>query len=180
MGFAAWLCSEFEEDKPPVRWGVIKPNFSKSEFLKLDKKQGRSSRFKEFECAGPHRVSWEKAWYWRMETVAVQFRQVLDILKPKIVYSEFPQFYQDPGGEMCAARGDLQKLTFSVGVLAECCFNRNIDFVPILVSEWKGQLPKKIVNERILQILGPVACREFDTHIWDAVGIGLFAKGHFE
>lgn len=97
------------------------------------------------------------------------------------VYIEWAQFYDDPGGHMAAARGDLNKLVFITAALASALhFDIGAKFVPVPVREWKGQLPKRVCNHRIKELLGEQACSNFKTHAWDAVGVGLFKKGFFE
>ena len=90
------------------------------------------------------------------------------------VYIEYPAYHQSNAGQMIARRGDLVKLTFLAGMIAG-----RIHAHPILipVMTWKGQLPKNVIEYRIKKVLGEKACATYKSHIWDAVGIGLFAKG---
>jgi hypothetical protein len=95
------------------------------------------------------------------------------------VVCEMPHHFGNVGSDMGWKKGDLQKLTYLVGlfhgVLAP------VDFQPVLVRDWKGQLPKAVVTERIKRILGDYACQQVGivSHAWDAVGIGLWALGRF-
>lgn len=97
-------------------------------------------------------------------------------------YIEWPSFFASAVGHAAAARGDLVKLTFGAGFV---CGQLRREFgcliEPIPVNDWKGQLPKSVVIGRIRKILGKDACRKLGikSHAWDAVGIGLYAKGHF-
>lgn len=70
--------------------------------------------------------------------------------------------------------GDLQRLTYLVGALAEAARPRHV--LPIVTSGWKGQLPKHLVQQRITKRLGLETCERLGikTHAWDAVGIGLW------
>lgn len=80
---------------------------------------------------------------------------------------------------MVAGRGDLVTLSFFIGYLAgRIC---PIPFIPVEINKWKGQLSKKNVTDRIKNKLTKKVCKtlEIRTHAWDAVGIGLWAKGHF-
>jgi len=97
-----------------------------------------------------------------------------------IVTCEFPEFQTSASRSMGWMRGDLQKLTYLVGVLGRTF--RGGSFEPVPVSQWKGQLPKDVVTRRIVQELGTADCERLGikTHAWDAVGIGLWRLGVFE
>ena len=93
------------------------------------------------------------------------------------VVIEQPQFFDAAGGHMVARRGDLAKLCIFAGMCYGIFVPRSV-LVPVHL--WKGQLPKAVVNQRIVQRLGKDACRKFRTHAWDAVGIGLYVRGDLE
>lgn len=98
-------------------------------------------------------------------------------------YCEMPIFFAGTtGGIASVGTGSLQKLCFYIGCVRALTafFYKYSDFHPVLVRDWKGQLPKKIVNKRIVQLLGAANCEDFKVDIWDAVGIGLWAKGVFK
>lgn len=90
------------------------------------------------------------------------------------VVIEQPQFFDAAGGHMVARRGDLAKLCMFAGMSYGIFAPRSL-LVP--VYQWKGQLPKAVVNRRIEERLGVKACRKFRTHAWDAVGIGMYVRG---
>lgn len=96
------------------------------------------------------------------------------------VHCEMPIFFASAGGHAAAQTGSLQKLCFQVGAYGRVASARGFNFTPVLVRDWKGQLPKEVVNSRIKRILGPSVCSAFEEDIWDAVGIGLWAQGAFE
>jgi hypothetical protein len=140
------------------------------------------------KLCGPYRVElWtirgkdkEADWDWRC---ALQGHRLLETLKAwpiDWVYCELPCFFESAGGLMVASQNDLVKLAFLVGIYGGVCATRGVPFTPVPVAEWKGQLPKAVVNRRIVKILGEGACREFRQDIWDSVGIGLYAKGWFK
>jgi len=89
---------------------------------------------------------------------------------------EYPAYFASVSGEMVAKKGDLLKLTFLVGMLY-CQF---VECTLVPVREWLGQLPKEVVEGRIRRILGAEACKDFKSHTWYAVGIGLYLKGDFK
>ena len=91
-------------------------------------------------------------------------------------YIEYPSYFASYIGQAAAERGDLVKLTTLVGMLAHI-FRDRAYLVP--VNHWKGQLPKTVVEARIRSLLGDDNCNGWKSHTWDAVGIGLFMKGHF-
>jgi len=92
-----------------------------------------------------------------------------------LVVCEFPQYQESAGRSMGWRTGDLQRLTFLTGVFAARL--HPAEFYPVVPSQWKGQLPKSIVEDRIRTRLGAAVCRRLKirTHAWDAVGIGLWA-----
>jgi hypothetical protein len=96
------------------------------------------------------------------------------------VVCEFPEYQTGADRTMGWMRGDLQKLTYLVGVIARATYHHGATFEPVAVSKWKGQLPKQIVTDRIRQKIGRAACDRLGikTHAWDATGIGLWRLGH--
>jgi len=89
------------------------------------------------------------------------------------VYCEQPQFFSGTaGGYATAASGALIKLAFSAGAL---CNYYPVPTIMVPIIKWKGQLPKDVVIDRIVKILPNL--KGVSSHGWDAVGIGLYAKG---
>lgn len=89
---------------------------------------------------------------------------------------EMPQVYRTGQARL----KDVAELAFSAGAVAA----RYENVVRYLPSEWKGQVPKKLHQERIMAALDPGECEVLDgckkkdlTHILDAVGLGLFHLG---
>lgn len=111
----------------------------------------------------------------KIEDLMDRFNALLVQYEPVTVYCEFPQFFSSAGGQMCAARGDLAKLTFLVGRIAESCYHHQVKFVPVEVNTWKGQLPKEVVEKRVCNKLG-IRHGKITSHAMDAVGIGMWAK----
>lgn len=96
------------------------------------------------------------------------------------VYCEFPEFFQDARGHAAMVNGSALKLTYNVGQIAMVAMDCNCKFQTFAPTTWKGQLPKDAVEQRIRRYLGEDVCKRLGlrSHAWDAVGIGLFAKGH--
>lgn len=149
LGWAAWERSTWRKKVAPIAAGI----FSRE--------------------AGP----WKRS----MHNVLDKFEaQVLKEYRGiRAVLIEEPSFFQSEGGQTCARSGGLVKLVASYGALL-CMIERvhHIPVEPIPVNDWKGQLPKHITAKRIKDILGDTFPIE-SSHVYDAVGIGLYAKGHF-
>jgi hypothetical protein len=78
--------------------------------------------------------------------------------------------------------GDLVKLAHLVGLFQGVTRSFSAtEFYPVEVNRWKGQLPKRVVEQRIRRTLGAETCRRagIETHAWDATGIALWAQGRF-
>lgn len=132
------------------------------------------------QCVAPVRADlWRgrgPAWQARAHSVANRFEAEICAGGCVGAYCEFPTFYDNPGGHMVAKRGDLGKLYYVIGALGQVAERLDVPFELISVPEWKGQLPKAVVNNRIVQRIGAL---DIKSHSWDAVGIGLYAKGFF-
>lgn len=119
------------------------------------------------------------SWLGVAHGMAEDYRKVFQNFNIARVDSEFPQFFDSAGGHSTAARGDLQKLTFIVGVYAGITWDFKAIWYPWLVNEWKGQLSKEIVERKILRRIPEVTKLGVESHMWDAIGIGLHAQGRF-
>ena len=109
-----------------------------------------------------------------------QFRDLLRHYKQvEEVFIEWPEFEPSARGRAAANRGDLGKLYLSASVVAAAGYETGKTVRPIPVSVWKGQLPKKIVAERITDRIGRDAVKELKivSHGFDAVGIGHYVIG---
>ena len=99
------------------------------------------------------------------------------------IVCEMPEFQGSAQRQMGWKTGDLQSLTFLVGAMAGVLMATNTGdaFEIVKPSEWKGQLPKPIVIDRIKARLGHKICTalHIEKDAWDAVGIGLWAQGRF-
>lgn len=94
------------------------------------------------------------------------------------VVVEYPGFQGGAARQMGWQTGDLQKLTYLVGLMSGRFYR--CDFWPVPVPMWKGQLPKSVTEERIKKRLTKEeALNPISNHAWDAVGIGLWAMGRF-
>lgn len=120
-----------------------------------------------------------KSWLSNSVAIADHVRNIVSNETIVAIHCEFPQFFSTAGGEMVAARGDLQKLSFIVGVFSEIAWAHKIPFYPYEVNEWKGQMSKNAVIKAIERRLPNIADLNPDSHAWDAIGIGLYAQSKF-
>lgn len=120
-------------------------------------------------------------WWERLRWLMGEFSYVMDTNDVKKVALEYPEFRGASAmGLAAAARSDLTGLAMCAGAHAQQAWAMGIDAQLVTVTAWKGSLPKKIVEKRIANAIGSSAedGSEFKTHAWDAVGIGLYAKGY--
>ncbi len=84
-------------------------------------------------------------------------------------------------GMVTARSGSLVKLISLYGaILGASSGPGSFQFVPVHIADWKGQCPKDIIKHRVLKRLSPLGWQPTTgtTHEMDAVGIGLYIKGH--
>jgi len=96
-------------------------------------------------------------------------------------YIEWPHYRTDPVGQTATARGDIYKLSALIGAIMQVAsgkYDSMIGLIPVL--DWKGQLPKPVVAKRCMELIDYKRHEKLaiTSHGWDAVGIGLYAKGH--
>lgn len=94
------------------------------------------------------------------------------------VVCEYPEYFAG-SKNMGWKSGDLQRLTYLVGLFSGRVAPAR--FVPVPVHTWKGQLPKHVVEERLIRRLGNAKALQLQPtlHAWDAIGIGMWARGEF-
>lgn len=97
----------------------------------------------------------------------------------KRAYVEYPTFFDTAGGHTSARRGDLVKLCIATGWICGVLDHHRVPIQLVRPVQWKGQLPKPVVNARIREIYGLSPQAGWKSHDWDAVGIGLWAQGAF-
>jgi len=133
--------------------------------------------------AQQHGVFWPPKtlqWEGKVDAVCSWMAGVCSALGPRVAILEFPGLWGGSAlSQMAAAGGDLFKLAYLVGGLAEVCRQHGTCH-PALISPaaWKGQLPKEVVMERVLRAWPYLAegggLRDHET---DALGMGLAAQG---
>lgn len=119
-------------------------------------------------------------WIARAEEIRSAFRGVLAAVRPQWVVIEQPMLWLGSATSQASAThakagepGDLFKLAFLVGLLSGVVRDAtNANAVLVMPHEWKGQLAKDHVLERLADFgLKP------KDHEADAMGMGLAAQG---
>lgn len=135
------------------------------------------------ECSGVIKIpksEYVGSWLTHSSSVVSAFRGMLSAYKPKTVVLESPALWSGNATSHASAisgrdgePGDLFKLAYLLGGLGLVVVEVTGD-QPILVMpyEWKGQLPKEVILER-LDSWGIKA----KDHEADAIGMGLAAQG---
>lgn len=103
-----------------------------------------------------------------------------DRLRITALFIEWPEIRSGSVGHAAAVRGDVSALAYCCGAMCEMMTEPfKVRSKLLAVSEWKGQLPKEVVNKRITRAIGSKdrSGNAFETHAWDAVGVGLVGKG---
>lgn len=114
----------------------------------------------------------------RIDNILGQFYTLLSSASE--VHMEYPEYFDDLGGNRTAKRGDLVKLTFVAGAIFGCCYSCGVKVKLYKPTTWKGQLTKDQVEIKIRHILeGKCDLSGVKSHSWDAIGIGLFGQGKF-
>jgi Holliday junction resolvasome RuvABC endonuclease subunit len=120
-------------------------------------------------------------WLERITKTMSSFSEILNSMTSRYhiekMYCEWPAYFDDVGGQVSAGSGALVKLAVAVGHIAQIAHERDVEFMPVKVADWKGQVSKEVVIRRIRRRLN-VSESRFHTHEWDAVGIGLHALGY--
>lgn len=134
----------------------------------------------------PAKLRVDPDWHRKIEALLAAVRtklaQKLGPLNPRAFFVEWPQIRSGAVGHAAAVRGDVSALAYCCGAMCEMmrALGPRTECALLPVSEWKGQLPKAVVNKRIARAIGTEdKCGEsFDSHAWDAVGVGLVGKGY--
>lgn len=162
LGWACWIYDPpSRKPAPPGRAGVIK----------VPSKLIRETKDGE---------DWSERFRWLMRAFE---EQAWAEHQPDELALEWPEFRAASAmGHAAAVRDNLTQLAFAAGAHACMAFmaGHEVAVKLVRVSTWKGMLPKDVVETRIRRAIGCEAIdgTRFDSHAWDAVGIGLHALGH--
>lgn len=94
---------------------------------------------------------------------------------------ELPQIYRPRHSK--GNPNDLVPLIMQCGWLESFCAMHEIKFTAVQPRSWKGQLPKDVVQTRMMGILTPEekqALKGLDHNAYDAIGIGLSYLGRLK
>jgi Holliday junction resolvasome RuvABC endonuclease subunit len=113
-------------------------------------------------------------WDDRARILTAAFGEELEARKVRVVYIEYPHYFDSDVGNKSMKSGNLGKLLTLVGMYMTTCLVLDIECNLVDVG-WKGQMKKPQVDARIKRKIK----REYPNHASDAVGLGLYLKGHF-
>ena len=159
LGWAVWSLKEWEELCAPLSCGVI-------------------------NAPSKYRINKDQ-WPLRVAYLLQKFKEVcLDCFWPvRFVISEYPEQRSGSVGLAASGSGTVAQLAYCTGAHSAQAQSLGAEGIPVAVSTWKGTLKKDTVELRIKRAIGSQSKDgvPFKTHAWDAVGIGLWAKGfHFD
>lgn len=118
----------------------------------------------------------------RGKTIGAYMEKIGDVFaktEPDLVVIEEASYFQgDVRGEVTAKSGKLIKLAMYIGALEELCRFWEIPSELVTPMKWKGQIGKKIIEDRIKRIWPDWDKHKITTdHAWDSVGIGFWKIG---
>lgn len=120
----------------------------------------------------------EGEWHEKVCDVAGQIKQLLQYEIISEAYIEQVGYFDSHVGQAAARSESMEKLVTAYGAILYALSFCADKIITIPVNTWKGQLPKKVVENRILSLLPEIkGFPNFSSHAIDAVGIGLYAKG---
>ena len=158
LGWAVWdFTDTWGKPCAPLSVGVIKASHASLE---------QAARHKKFEL--------------KVMSLMEQFyAEVADSHNTQHIILEYPQQFGSARGQAAAAMGHTLQLAFAAGAHAEMAWVFGYTVELVTPSMWKGQLKKKLVEQRLRRAIGFKAQDggQFRSHAWDAVGVGMFAKG---
>lgn len=120
---------------------------------------------------------------WEARTASIVEQILYDIAeaKPELIVCENMQFERSDRGEAAIRSGNIFKTQALVGALlgVAVCYHSlyGCTFETVEVNEWKGQLSKDIIIDRICRDLN-CTTKQYKSHAWDSVGILMWAESH--
>ena len=107
---------------------------------------------------------------------AEKVKVLISTLDPSEIVIEVPEYWASYKGKIYASKGFLVKMSMLVGIILGIAHIKKIKVFSLAPRDWKGQLPNKLVKQRVEYLLGKSYKSQ---HIIDAIGIGLFHLGRF-
>jgi hypothetical protein len=105
-------------------------------------------------------------WLNAVHNITMTVRTVLE--QSHVVVMEFPALWASAVSAAAGAKGDLFKLSYLCGALSA---QTGAVLVLVSPSDWKGQLPKDVVAQRVRRYWRTLP--KMSNHAMDAVGMGL-------
>lgn len=133
----------------------------------------------------PSTYKGKSPWQVRCDSICDQLDEGLSHYGSEVgnVFLEYPAVMGGEGGTRAARSGNVVKLAYLTGRIHEVLrWGLDANIVPVEVGRWKGQTSKEKVIGHLKRIV-PSESRKYagmtdpPSHDWDAVGIGLWAKG---
>ena len=129
------------------------------------------------DCGCVKGIKKNENWQDRAYYVVGALTKVFDEYGTRVVVVEWPELWTGSSRSQTAAeRGDIIKLAHLCGEIDYCCRESGFKCVLVRPSEWKGQLGKQAVINRIKRRLNNWSPTSHDA---DAVAMGLVAMGVF-
>jgi hypothetical protein len=116
-----------------------------------------------------------------VEKVWSEMAQIEDLEElhgtPRVIHCEIPHYMEGATADASNRTSSLGKLFSHVGAVQEFARQHQSQFLGYEVNQWKGQLPKTVVIQRIRRLLPEIDRLKVSSHGWDATGIGLYGQG---
>lgn len=127
---------------------------------------------------GVYRPKGSEAWEGKVADACAWFNGLMGATKPNLVVIELPELWAGSATSLASASSDaLFKLTYLVGGFGEVIRRFPNSRLPLLIKaqDWKGQLPKEVVINRIKAVFTDL--EKIRDHEGDAIGMGVAAQG---
>jgi hypothetical protein len=105
----------------------------------------------------------------RMQYLRGEYREVLRLVKPSVVYIEGVDMRGMRGNIHAIMKGDLTRLAYLVGMYAGE-YTRSLIVTPL----WKGNLSKTALRAQVKLLRPEIDTSGIKEHAMDAVGMGVF------
>lgn len=150
-GWAVWDRSSWDDLAPPVASGCLKPA-----------------------------AHWPARWQWWQvaDGIAQNLQSICQRFDVRAGYVEKPMFMEGGRGIVSARDDALVKLTATFGIVVGKCGGPHRPFCPVPIPLWKGQTKSTLIESRIRKRFPKLKTEGSTDHEIDAIGIGLYCKGH--
>jgi Holliday junction resolvasome RuvABC endonuclease subunit len=117
----------------------------------------------------------------RLIVIAEELWRTIDTVPSvEVVVVEQPTFENSSRGRTCAATKGLNKLYFAAGACVGAVAISAVPLAFITAWQWKGQVPKGMIKDRVNAVLRNVPHRlQWEgTDEWEALGLALWGWRH--